>query len=175
MVKLGLRACCKGKQIPPFRKLEGWSKWKSLYPSIASLGSSMKSKSLKRFRQDKRYQIDGHLKRPKFARVWESFLPKHCLNFNVKRTRSTFTHPAHDLPQYPMIAWWYNSYKACKNLKFSCYQINAWKWKLLKNLWDRKHKTFQAIMEKSCLKKITAFNYTKTFEQTYARSILIAL
>ena len=28
-------------------------------------------------------------------------------------------------------------------------------------------------MKKTCPKKITAFNYTETFEQTYTRSILI--
>ena len=43
VVKSGRRASgnwsLKHKQTPPFRKLEGWSQQKSLYPLIASLGS----------------------------------------------------------------------------------------------------------------------------------------
>ena len=121
VVKLGLRASgkwsLKYKQTPPFCKLEGWSQRTSFYPSIASFGPPTKSKSLKKFRWDKRYQIDGHLKRLKFARVGKILLPIYYLNSNDKQIRSISTHPVKDWLQYPTIAWWCNSCKACKKVE----------------------------------------------------------
>ena len=94
----------KYKQTPPLRKLEGCSQPKSLYTSIGSLGSSDEIEESKKVSvRQKRYQINGRLKRLKLVRVWGSLLPKYCLNSNDKQTRSSSTHPAQDWPQYPRL------------------------------------------------------------------------
>ena len=89
MVKSGLRASgkwsLKYKQTPPLRKLEGWSQGKSLYPSVASLRSSEEIEESKKVSVRQRYQIDTHLKRLKFARVWKSYLPIYAKLGSNKR------------------------------------------------------------------------------------------
>ena len=98
---------------------------KGLYPLIASYGFSDEIEELiKKFWYDKRYQIDGHLKRLKFVRVWGSVLPNYCLNSNDRQGAPPPTQRSIGLDS-PRLHDDAIAIKNVKKSKFSSYRING--------------------------------------------------